>query len=471
MKKRVLAALTAVSVIATMAGCNGNTSSTASTTAAPDAGTTAAPAGTDAPATDAPTDGSKQEILVYTFTDETEGMLNGFLEANPDFAAKYTFKYNLTGDANEYVTKVEKALGTNTDVPDLYLADADYARKFAENAGTASLDELGITVNPDDYYKYTLDFTTVDGKMMGISHQATPGAMFYRSDYAKEYLGIETPEDMQAAVSTWDGFLDVAGKIKNASAGAVTMCAGIDELKRNFLNGRESGWVVDGKLNIDETTVKKFLDTSKAMADADELNALAISQWQANWYAGMKESVFCYFGCTWYLHYTIKPNCLADAEAEQAVGNGSYGLWNMIAGPSGFFWGGTWWFGSDNAAASDKKDAVAQVIKYFCVDDATMEAYALKTGDFLSKKTVVEKIKDNEQFNNDFLGGQNHYQIFAQAADAIDISKNVTKYDATFNTAFDNLTSNYVVNGQSYDDAIATFKAEVASAIPDITVE
>ncbi len=463
--KRVLTGTLALAMSASMlAACGGDDSSASSTTGGNNS------TGTN----DSTASGDKTVIKVYTFTDETQGMINDYLAANPDVAAKYDFQVTLEAKAADYIQKVSAALAGD-DAPDLFVADADYAQLFAGLEGTATLAELGVDFDENDYYAYMLDFTTVDGNRMAISHQAAPGAVLYRTDYAEQYLGVKTPEEMQEKLSDWDKFKAVADELKKND---IAMVSGIDEVKRCFMANRNTAWVdADMNYQIDEALIKQYLEVTKYLADNEEVAYAQNTQWNPEWYEGMKEGVFCYFGCTWYLHYTIKPNCLAtlsgkDADgnatatdADYVDGNGSFGKWGMIQGPMPYFWGGTWWYGSDKAAADPaKKEAVAGVIEYYTCNAETMTAYAKKSGDFVSKKSVVDAIKSDEAFKNPFLGGQNHYEFFAQAAASVN-AKTMSKYDDTFNTAVNDATTKYVLEGASMDDAIAYIKEYAMSNI------
>ncbi len=448
--KRVLTGTLALAMAASMlTACGGDDSSASS----------AANSGDNGGSTE-----GKTTIKVYTFTDETQGMIDRYLEANPEMDAKYTFEVTLEANASDYIQKVSSALA-GEDAPDLFLADADYAQLFAGLEGTATLAELGVEFDENDYYSYMLDFTTVDGNRMAISHQAAPGAVLYRTDYAEEYLGVTSPEDMQAKMSDWEGFKAVADELK---ADGIYMVSGIDEIKRCFMANRDTAWV-DADMNycIDEDLVKQYLEVTKYLCDNQETQYAQNTQWTPEWNTGMKEGVFCYFGCTWYLHYTIKPNCLTTLSGENAEGvaeatdadyvegNGSFGKWAMIEGPMNYFWGGTWWYGSDKAAAdSAKKEAVADIIEFYTCDAEAMTDYAKSSGDFVSKKSVVDAIKSDEAFNNPFLGGQNHYEFFAKAAENVN-AKTMSKYDDTFNTAVNDATTKYVLEGASMDEAIA----------------
>lgn len=468
--KRVLSGTLALAMAASMLTACGGDDSSSSSAAANSGNDSTGSSTTDN--SGAPS-GEKVTIKVYTFTNETQGMLDRYKEKNPDVNVE--FDVTLEADASTYIQKVGSALNGD-EAPDLFLADADYAQLFAGYEGTATLAELGVEFDENDYYSYMLDFTTVDGNRMAISHQATPGAILYRTDYAEQYLGVKTPEEMQAKLGTWDDFKKVADTLKEND---IYMVSGIDELKRCFMANRDAAWV-DADLNyhLDEDLVKEYLEVTKYLCDNEQTNYADNTQWKPEWNEGMVDGVFCYFGCTWYLHYTIKPNCLktktgaADeegnptvADSDYVVGNGSFGKWGMVQGPMAYFWGGTWWYGSDKCAADEAKKAiVADVIEFYTCDAEAMTDYAKTSGDFVSKISVVDAIKDDEAFNNPFLGGQNHYQYFAEAAKNVN-AKTMSKYDDTFNTAVNNATLAYVLNGASMEDALAMIKEEASTSI------
>ncbi len=468
--KRVLCGTLALAMAASMmTACGDDASSTASN------GGGTASGGSDS--TGGGASGDKTKVKVMTFTDETQTMLDIFCadEANKAITDKYEFEVSLESTASTYIQNVLSDLAGDN-APDLFLADADYAKQFAEQEQTASIADLGITINEDDYYKYTLDFTSrqSDGTRMGLSHQAAPGVVLYRTDYAEQVLGSKDPADVQAAMSDWDKFVETAKKMQE---NGIFMINGLDELKRCFMNNRDGAWLKDDMTYYcDEATVTKFFETTKELADAGCVQYMENTQWTTNWYNGMQDGVFCFFGCTWYLHYTIKPNCLttktgdvdADgnataADADYKVGNGSYGLWGIVQGPAPYFWGGTWWFGSKKCLEDGTAEAVKAVIEYFCVNDDSMKAYMEKTGDFPSKPGVAEQLSSN----NDFLGGQDHYAIFREAAKNVN-TKTTTMYDDTFNTAVNDALIEYIVNGMSLDDAIAYIKDKAAETITDM---
>jgi len=68
------------------------------------------------------------------------------------------------------------------------------------------------------------------------------------------------------------------------------------------------------------------------------------------------------------------------------------------------------------------------------------------------------------------LGGQNPFAFYNEQMTKIP-SDLMTTYDGQINTAFLSATKAYASGQVSKDEAIKTFKEDVATAYPDLTVE
>ena len=89
----------------------------------------------------------------------------------------------------------------------------------------------------------------------------------------------------------------------------------------------------------------------------------------------------------------------------------------------------------------------------------------------MSNNAVVDKIVAEGGFPNDLLGGQDHYSIFAEAANLAN-GAIMTDYDETINNLWDkHCVQPYIKGEKDLDTAIADFKAEVAAAFTNIVVE
>ncbi|MBP3428455.1 MAG: hypothetical protein J6M47_09370, partial [Clostridia bacterium] len=153
---------------------------------------------------------------------------------------------------------------------------------------------------------------------------------------------------------------------------------------------------------------------------------------------------------------------------------GTYGDWRMVAGPVGYSWGGTW-IGA-NAAKVDAMDeatkaAVKDFILFFTMSEDFLYPYAKASGDFVGSNAVVDKILAEGGTPNPFLGGQDHYSIFAEAANLAN-GAIMTDYDEKMNSLWsDFVTTPYSKGEVELDAAIAEFKAQVKAQFPELVVE
>ena len=427
----------------------------------------------------------KITLNVWSFTNELEGMIEKYYKpSHPNVEIKYTI---YPTDGGEYTSKVDTIMAADAagaEAPDIFTLEAAFVKKYVNSDWTADLKDVGFV--DDDFATCIPAMLQIGqnpaGVQKGLAWQSTPGALMYRADLAEKYLGITSPEEFQEKVADWDAFLETAEELKEASNGACKMFCADGDVFRPYLYNRESGWVVDNELVLDDQ-LYDFLDMMKT-CEEDDLYARG-QAWTETWFAGMNgtNEILCYLLPTWGLHYTLKPNCVPGADGSMSdeelqklsdANNGTFGKWRMVAGPVGYSWGGTW-VGTNTAkvAAADdaKKAAIKEVIRFFTLDPDFLYTYAKDSGDFVSNNTVVERIIEEGGTPNPFLGGQDHYAIFAEAANLADAST-MTDYDEDMETLFrDNVTLPYIKGEVELDAAIQNFKDAVKARFDGLTVE
>lgn len=115
------------------------------------------------------------------------------------------------------------------------------------------------------------------------------------------------------------------------------------------------------------------------------------------------------------------------------------------------------------------QEEAAHLIEYLTTSEEFMTDWALDKGDVVSHMGVVEEVRGD--YEMEFLGGQNHYDAFAEAIPNIDASI-ITEYDQSIAGAFDDLALTPYSKGEmSMEEAIDAFKMEVQSLYPDIQVD
>lgn len=396
---------------------------------------------------------SEGTLEVWSFTDEISTMVNDYyLPQNPDL----DYDINIvTIPTDEFETKLDPVLGTDG-APDVILLEQNFAKKYVESGMMADLSQFdSLNENSEVTYDYVKDLgTNEEGTFVANAWQAAPGAFFYRDSIAKEFLGLETPEDVQNAISDWDGFIETARNLKEASNGEVYMISSTDDIRFSYMGAREQGWVVDGKLVIDEK-IYEMMETALLMNEEGlMLDAPPSSE---AYFGGMSsDEIFGYSLPTWGLHFWLKPN----------GGDATAGDWRMVQGPATYFRGGTW---IGMTETSHMKEAAADLIEFVTVDDEFLTEWANDTGDVVSNESVVSAIK--EGYSDEYLGGQNHYAAFADMIDDID-STIITEYDQTLNNLFlDHALTPYSKGEVDLDAAIQSFKDAAQNAFPNLVIE
>lgn len=476
MKKRILAALLASAAVLSFAGCTSNGNSTASgdssaadssaadssaadSSAADDSSVADDSSSDDTAATGLTDDGDCLTILTWTSNSDTKKMVDFFLAAKGYDASKVT--YVNCGENGEGARDGYKQYLLGTDDADLMIYDADWVADYInDDALTAPYEAIGLTkADFSDAFDYTLSYGTSDsGVFKANSFQATPGGFVYRADLAEQYLGVTTPDEMQALVSDWDKFQETGAKLYEASNGATSLQATEGGLWQVFQSNRTQPWVVDGKLVMDNA--EDFYDIAKNMQDNHSL--AGVPQWDAAWYAAILDgTALGDFVPTWGL--TTNEGSILYNFTNGDEENGK--KMAICEGPSGWFWGGSY---IGVSTKCNNTTLAKEFIEFYCKDAETMKSYAAETGDFVNNKTVMGEAT----IENKLLNGQNHYQILTKVLDKLDLDGKITKYDSIIKGHFNDSVNGYL-NGTyaTKDDAINAFKDNVAASFPDLVVE
>jgi hypothetical protein len=269
---------------------------------------------------------------------------------------------------------------------------------------------------------------------------------------------------MQALIGNFNSFMNAAAALREKSKGRAVMVSAMGDLSRVYLAAREKPWVTENRLSVDEQALFA-LDQCKVFLDAGYAGNQA--QWGAGWFAGMKDelkdpkgkelSVFGYFLPAWGLRYAIKPN-----SASRKTKRDSSGDWAVTQGPQPYFWGGTWL--AANKASQSKKAAI-DLIRYITTDPAFLEQWAKDSGDFISDRDVLEKMKGAPA--DAFLAGQNPTAVLLDSALKVN-SKNLSAYDQALSLLWDEQAQAFWAGDKSRDQAVADFVSAAMSHVPEL---
>ena len=367
------------------------------------------------------------------------------------------------GDASE---KYDNLFKSGDDL-DVYFCEADWALKYInDDEKTLPLADLGL--GDSDFaniYAYTDEIgKSSEGVRKGVSWQAAAGGFQYRSDLAEEYLGVTSPEEMQAAIGDWDKFVEAAQTVSEKSSGKTALADTLGGMWQAYACGRTTPWVVDNALQIDDFC-KEFADTAKALWDCGGVTKNG--QWTDEWTAaGTNDTCMGYFVSTWgFGGFAL--------DAAGGEGGATYGKWAVCQGPQPFFWGGTWIVVNPK---TDNGEEARDFILSATSNEDQMSTYAVNKPEYVNNSKVMDDlISSNTVFNEKItnnLGGQNFYAELADNAKTIDFNGLITPYDATIKTDFINVVKEqYLEGGASWDDTVEAFKDKIAEDVTAIDVE
>ena len=371
---------------------------------------------------------------------------------------------------NAYQNALDAALLKQNDAPadekiDIFLIEADYALKYVDTDYTMAVTDLGITDEDlSKQYQYTKDVVTnSDGVLKGLSWQGCPGVLFYNRDAAKAVLGSDDPAEVQNYVKDWDTFNDTAKKMKDAG---YTITSSVNDTYRVYSNNVSSKWVVDGKINIDDN-IMKWVDQTKTFTEKGYNNKSSLwdNVWQAD--QGPKGNVFGFFYSTWGINFTLLGNALETPVKEggkEEVGNGIYGDYAVCQGPQSYYWGGTWICA---AAGTDNPNLIKEIMQTMTCDKDTEVQITKDTQDYTNTISGMNELA-NSDFKSDFLGGQNHIKLFAEAAPKINM-KNISAYDQGLNEEFQKAMKDYFDGNVTKDKALDNFYKAATEKYPNLT--
>lgn len=477
MRKKVLAAILAGTLGATMlAGCGGSSSASSgdSASAASESSDSAEETGAEEAGESAkPASGGDQgTIHLWAFTDEVPGMVEKYIADHPDFPYTVDSTIIATTDGAYQPALDQALLAGGDEQPDMYCAESAFVLKYTQGDMqdyTMPYADLGIDIDSEiknsNIAQYAVDIgTNTSGQVDGLGYQATGGTFIYRRSIANDVFGTDDPAEISKIIGggsgSWDSFWEAAATLAD---NGVAIVSGDGDIWHAVENSSDKGWLDDsGALQIDPKR-EAFLDISKDLTDKGWSNQT--QDWQDAWFADMKgegaKPVFGFFGPAWLINYTLAPNCGGEKEGE-----GTYGDWAVCDSPIGFFWGGTWLLANKNMDSA-KTEAVKDLI-YWITLDSTEDGLQYKwangtlNGEGGTKDSVASgTVMDKSDGSLDFLGGQNMFDYFVPA-NAYANGKNLTQYDESINTIWRDQVRAYAAGEKDRDAALNDFKQTVA---------
>ena len=432
--KKFLTLLLALAMVLSLAACGSGGDAT-----------TPAPEDSTAPAESAEPASLSGTLEVWSSGEELGRFVEGFNELYPDVTVNITVVPNA-----DFLAKLTPTLASGQGAPDIFTGESDYVKYLVDSGYWDDLKAEPYNADTSDVWDYVVSVGTDDGgTLRALSFQASPGSIMYRRDIARDVLGTDDPDEVAAMLTDESAMLDVAAKLKESG---IKMFASWQDIFNMEFSNRAEPWVVDDNLVIDESMLS-FMDTAKTITDNGY--DLGVDPWAPEWIAAVDSAdTFCYVLPSWGYQSVVKPGAVETA-----------GEWAMCQGPIPYVKGGTW---LGIYKDSPNKDLAWAFLSYCCLNSEAQQAYATEYGEYVSLKSADEALAEGP--GEDVLGGQNPFAFYNAQMELLPADL-MTAYDGTINNAFLSATKNYATGAMTKDEAIAQFKADVANAYPELTIE
>jgi hypothetical protein len=460
--------------------------------------TTKAGGETDKPTTkkDRKRKGVKSQINFYCWNDEFKTRLNAYFGGSQDEDGTGSKVKSVNGSVTilKSGTKIQWTMYTNegsvyqdnldmaldNDMVDMFVLEADYATKYVKSEFVFDLSTIGLTKElTDKQYQYTVDVVTnAEGKVVGSSWQATPGAIVYNEAVATAVFGAEaTYANMSTKLSTSkEEFDKVAKAVKDASTESAPLYTliGPDCWFRTYENNLSAKMYDGSKITVDANLINWINDT-KDYASKGYIQGLTndYALWGGLWASAMAEDkALCVFTCPWFTDFCLTGN---RAKGKDAAGNWNEAGMKMVAGYSSWFWGGTWLTATP---VSQQESTITNDVKEIILDMTTNKDTLLLiskgTLDFTNNKAAMTELAaetpapGNPGYSTFF--GQNPYGIYAAAVEKADLSK-ASDFDQQISEKIQGAFRPYFAGTKTADEAWAQFVQDVKDATSVATIE
>ncbi|MCK6068452.1 MULTISPECIES: ABC transporter substrate-binding protein [Microbacterium] len=341
------------------------------------------------------------EITVWSWSTNAKDIAELFEEEHPDI------KVNLVnpGDAATGSERLQTAFQAGSGAPDVAMIEYPGILQNAMSGYIVPLTDFGIDEIKDDFADSIMSQLTVDGEVYGTPIDASPMALYYRTDlYAQ--AGIEP-------AATWEEFAQDAGTLQAALPGShIANSAFADgSMNRMYWQAGIAPVSVEGEtiaIDYDQPEIQNVLDYWAGLHN-DGLTAdlpIYSPEWNAAFADG---TIASWVGPGW-------GPVILGSNAESSAGKWAVApLPSWDGEPASAEWGGSAYTVTEQ---SKNKAAAAEYVKWVNHDPQAYELLFELTGSFPVLKTYIA----DEEFLASpfpFFGDQPVNQVLASALESV----------------------------------------------------
>jgi cellobiose transport system substrate-binding protein len=335
-------------------------------------------------------------------------------------------------------------------VPDIAAVEVGFNSLFkAQPQNFTDLRQFGAEDIAADYVPWRWEQGVAqDGTIIGIPTDLGGLAFCYRADLFAE-AGLPTDRDeVSAAISTWDGLIDLGKQYTEATGKAFIDGTAGSIFDVVQVQGDQAYYDDDGT-PIYETSPQIQLAWDTAVKGIEAGISANIEQFTPEWNAAMSNGDFAALSCpAWMMNYI-------QGQAPDTAGS-----WDIAQVPEvGGNWGGTQ---LTIPAASDNPEEAYALISWLLSPENQLEVFKLH-GNFPSVPALWTS-DEVQSFESEFFSGAPAGQIYGNSADALEPiyeGPQQRTIDREFGNGLRRIEAGQETVEEAWNSVIANIKLEV----------
>ncbi len=358
----------------------------------------------------------------------------------------------------DMIPKTQQALQSGSELPVIIPMDLGLIGAWKTLGIFEDLNEYGLDTSV--YNPALIEAATdADGKLIGLFECTCPSGIVYKRDLAKEYLGTDDPAEIQEMLQTYDDYITVGEKVKEASDGQVYMFHSGQAIAEWFYFASTIPTAADGVINATDKYTEIF-DILTSFRDAGIVDSYQNGTPEGN--ATYADDSHIFYPCPdWAVTYYIAAN---DPDGAAA------GNWGMIKAPAGYQHGGTA-MGISSASTDAQKQAAYDFIVW-CISSEEGATIMKDTAGYVTHDSTINTGDFAKRADEAIFSGQDiSTLLYTDIAAQIEIAS-PSAYDGNF-TDVRNDVAQQIMDDTGMDTAAAVAAAieELSTIVTDPEVE
>jgi multiple sugar transport system substrate-binding protein len=268
---------------------------------------------------------------------------------------------------DDYINKVQTSIAAGSELGDILMAESGFRARLLNMNLLDDLEAAPYKVAKSNFLDYVSPITTFNGKMVGYEGNISVGGLAYKAPLAKQYLGTDSPSDLEKRLNSWDAMVTAAKEVQEKSSGRAYLFHAWADIQEYFDSKGSEPWTKDNKPTdylLNQLPSQRYKVLKEMLAAKGFDKAISDHYTPAmNAALGGDNHVFIN-AATWTPAFVIQPNdkngngkwrIMEAPGGVYNMGGALYGIWKGSKNKEAAFTYLNWAFGTKEGAEANVK--------------------------------------------------------------------------------------------------------------------